>query len=67
MPRALNAPAVAGAQCIMSEIPPEVLQAFRPTKERGEIGGIQQHDVSSTLLVRGHPEQTVELSCCRLP
>ena len=43
------------------EIPPEVFQALRATEERGEMGHVQQHDVSSALLIWRHPEQTIEL------
>src|SRR6476620_4438075 len=47
------------------EIPPQVFQAVRATEERGEMGHVQQHDVSSTLLIWRDPEQTIELSIAR--
>ena len=35
---------------------------LRAAKERGEDGGINQHDVSGPLLVRRHPQEAVELA-----
>src|SRR5580704_7683579 len=48
------------------EIPPERLETLRAAKECGEIGGIDQNDVSGPLIVRRHPQEAVELPIARL-
>src|SRR4029077_8913052 len=48
------------------EIPPEGLETLGAAKEGGEIGGIDQNDVSRPLLVRRHPQEAIKLPVTRL-
>ena len=43
------------------QIAPEVRQTVRAAEKRGEIRGVDEHDVAGALLVRRHPEQAIEL------
>ena len=47
------------------EVVPEVAQTVGATEERGEVCGIDQHDVAGALSVRRHPDQRVEFGVAR--
>jgi hypothetical protein len=48
------------------EIPPEILQTLGAAEKRGEIGRVDQDDVSGSLLIGRHPKEAVELSIAGL-
>ena len=43
------------------KIPPKVLKTIRTAEERGEVRRVHEDDIAGSLLIRRHPEQTVEL------
>src|ERR1700730_5539429 len=48
------------------EVSPEVLETHGAAEERGEIGRVDQNDISGSLLIRRHPKEDVELRvACR--
>jgi hypothetical protein len=49
-----------------AKVPPEVLQTLSAAEKRGEIGRVDQNDISGSLLIRRHPKEAVELRvACR--
>src|SRR5262249_3650 len=49
-----------------SKVSPEVLETVGAAEERGEIGRVDQNDISGSLLIRRHPKEAVELRvACR--
>src|SRR5262245_9070615 len=43
------------------QIPPERLQALRPSKQGREDGGVGKEDAAGSFVARRHPEQGIEL------
>src|SRR5882672_4400191 len=48
------------------EIAPKLFQTIRSSKERGEVRGIHQHDVSGSFVAGRHPDESVQFFVARL-